>query len=166
MSKWIQDASWKRGQKVEEMFKDILKQKTDTVRPSNLTEQFQHVDYFSEMGSIDVKARKRVARKDLEVQDDLVWLEFKNVQGNKGWLYGKADWIAFERLKDFVLVKRAELAHLAESLCDLERRALKGVDALYRGYQRKGRKDLLSIIKMTDVLTLPHQLWPKEGLNT
>jgi len=162
MSKWIQDASWKRGQKVEEMFKDILKQKTDTVRPSNVTEQFQHVDYFSEMGSIDVKARKRINRTDDEVRDDLVWLEFKNVQGKRGWLYGNADWIAFERLKDFVLVKRIELVELAERLCQTEVRVLKGHNALYRGYQRKGRKDLLSIIKMTDILThLPHQIWNK-----
>ena len=162
MSKWIQDASWKRGQQVESEFAELLNQKSDNVQPSNLIGQFKHVDYTSDIGSIDVKARKRITRKDDEVQDDLVWLEFKNVQGKEGWLYGNADWIAFERLEDFVLVKRIDLVELAEQLCTTEVRVLKSRNALYRGYQRRGRKDLLSIIKMTDILThLPHQIWNK-----
>lgn len=162
MSKWIQDSSWKRGQGVEAMFAKTLNKNTLRLRAANLQEQFEHVDYFSSMGSIDVKARKRVSRKDDDVQDQFVWLEFKNVQGKFGWLYGKADWIAFERLKDFVLVKRSELALMGEKLCNLGDRVSKGREALYKGYQRRGRKDLLSMVKMDDVLKLYHQLWEKE----
>ena len=162
MSKWIQDSSWKRGQGVEAMFAKLLNKRADEARAADLMEQFSHVDYFSNLGSIDVKARKRIARKDADVQDDLVWLEFKNVQGKIGWLYGKADWIAFEREKDFVMVKRDELAKMGEKLCDLGDRVSAGRDALYKGYQRRGRKDLLSIVKMSDVLKLYHQLWTKD----
>ncbi len=162
MSKWIQDSSWKRGQGVEAMFAKLLNKRTDNVRAANLKEQFSHVDYISDFGKIDVKARKRVARKDTDVQDDLVWLEFKNVQGKHGWLYGKSDWIAFEREEDFVMVKRHYLALMAEKLCDVGDRVAVGKDALYKGYQRSGRKDLLSIVKMSDVLGLDHQLWTKD----
>tara|TARA_B110000305_G_C19461319_1_gene654578 strand:+ start:679 stop:1185 length:507 start_codon:yes stop_codon:yes gene_type:complete len=162
MSKWIQDSSWKRGQGVEAMFAKLLNERATEARAADLMEQFSHVDYVSDFGKIDVKARKRVARKDDDVQDDLVWLEFKNVQGKFGWLYGKADWIAFERLLDFVLVKRHDLALMGEKLCDLGDRVAVGKDALYKGYQRRGRKDLLSIVKMTDVLALYHQLWAKD----
>ena len=162
MSKWIQDSSWKRGQGVEAMFAKLLNKRTTDVRAADLKEQFSHVDYVTDFGKIDVKARKRVARKDDDVQDDLVWLEFKNVQGKRGWVYGKADWIAFERLKDFVMVKRADLANMGENLCALGDRVSVGREALYKGYQRMGRKDLLSIVKMSDVLKLYHQLWTKD----
>ena len=162
MSRWIQDQSWKRGQGVEAMFAKLLNEKAIEARAADLKEQFSHVDYVTDFGKIDVKARKRVARKDSDVQDDLVWLEFKNVQGKIGWVYGKADWIAFERLLDFVLVKRADLALMGEKLCDLGDRVSVGRDALYKGYQRSGRKDLLSIVKMSDVLKLYHQLWTKD----
>ena len=144
------------------MFAKLLNKRTDNVRAANLKEQFSHVDYISDFGKIDVKARKRVARKDTDVQDDLVWLEFKNVQGKHGWLYGKSDWIAFEREEDFVMVKRHYLALMAEKLCDVGDRVAVGKDALYKGYQRSGRKDLLSIVKMSDVLGLDHQLWTKD----
>ncbi len=144
------------------MFAKLLNKRTTDVRAADLKEQFSHVDYISDFGKIDVKARKRVARKDTDVQDDLVWLEFKNVQGKFGWLYGKADWIAFERDEDFVLVKRHDLALMAEKLCDVGDRVAVGKDALYKGYQRSGRKDLLSIVKMSDILKLYHQLWTKD----
>jgi hypothetical protein len=144
------------------MFARLLNKRTTDVRAADLKEQFSHVDYISDFGKIDVKARKRVARKDANVQDDLVWLEFKNVQGKFGWLYGKADWIAFERDEDFVLVKRHDLALMAEKLCDVGDRVAVGKDALYKGYQRSGRKDLLSIVKMSDILKLYHQLWTKD----
>ena len=162
MSRWIQDQSWKRGQGVEAMFAKLLNEKAIEARAADLQEQFSHVDYVSDFGKIDVKARKRVARKDADVQDELVWLEFKNVQGKIGWDYGKADWIAFEREADFVLVKRSDLALMGEKLCDLGDRVSVGRDALYKGYQRRGRKDLLSIVKMSDVLQLYHQLWTKD----
>ena len=162
MSRWIQDQSWKRGQGVEAMFAKLLNKRTTDVRAADLKEQFSHVDYFSDFGKIDVKARKRVARSDDNTQDDLVWLEFKNVQGKLGWLYGEADWIAFERNDDFVIVKRSSLAMMAEKLCAVGDRVAVGKDALYKGYQRSGRKDLLSIVKMSDVLKLYHQLWTKD----
>ena len=162
MSKWIQDSSWKRGQNVETEFGALLKKRAVKARASDLQEQFSHVDYFTDYGKIDVKARKRVARKDSDVQDNLVWLEFKNVQGRFGWLYGEADWIAFERVDDFVMVKRHELALMGEKLCDLGDRVATGKEALYKGYQRRGRKDLLSIVKMEDILTLNPHVWDKE----
>ena len=144
------------------MFAKLLNKRTTDVRAADLKEQFSHVDYFSDFGKIDVKARKRVARSDDNTQDDLVWLEFKNVQGKLGWLYGEADWIAFERNDDFVLVRRHDLAIMAEKLCAVGDRVAVGKDALYKGYQRSGRKDLLSIVKMSDVLKLYHQLWTKD----
>ena len=161
MSKWIQTSSWNRGQNVEKSFGAILKERAIEAREADLKEQFSHVDYITPIGKIDVKARKRVSRSDSSVQDELVWLEFKNVQGKVGWLYGEADWIAFERQDDFILVRRHDLATLAETLCRINERAALSRDALYKGYQRRGRKDLLSVVKMSDILVLHHEIWDK-----
>ena len=49
----------------------------------------------------------------------------------------------------------------AQSLCDLNNKVSNSKDALYKGYQRAGRKDLISIIKMSDIENLPHKVWKK-----
>ena len=69
--------------------------------------------------------------------------------------------IAFERDKDFVLIKRNYLLGMCQVKCDLSKKVTNSRDALYKGYQREGRKDLISIIKMSDILELPHQRWKK-----
>jgi hypothetical protein len=101
---------------------------------------------------VDVKSRKKVKRADDKFNDELVWIEFANVQGRKGWLYGSSDIVAFERESDFLLVGRKPLAKLCERLCDLSQLNIAASMPLYTGYQRKGRKDLLSLIKITDII--------------
>jgi hypothetical protein len=106
---------------------------------------------------------KKLSRSAKNTQEDLIWLEFKNVQGKVGWLCGNTDVIAFERKDDFVLVNRGALLDWAEQKCDLNRRVSYSGDALYKGYQRKGRKDLISIVKMRDITDqVPHRVWSKD----
>jgi len=161
MSNWKNSSSWNRGQDVEESFSHLLKQRDPNYKKASREDQFRHIDYHTNFGTIDVKARKRVSRSNTKEQDELIWVEFLNVQGRDGWLKSAVDIIAFERAKDFLLVKRAYLLGLAQSICNLNKRVFTSKDALYAGYQRKGRKDLISIIKMKDILTLPHKIWKK-----
>jgi len=161
MSDWKNTESWNTGQQVEKNFADILKQADPNFRKSTRDEQFRHIDYHSYFGTIDVKAKKRVNRGDSSYQDELIWLEFKNVQGREGWLCGETDIIAFERNDDFVLVRRKRLLEMAMSKCNIDDRVTSSRAALYRGYQRHGRKDLISLIKMKDVLEVKHTIWKK-----
>mgnify|MGYP003642350368 FL=1 len=161
MSKWKNTSSWNRGQRVEKEFIMLLKQRDPNFRKADREEQFRHIDYFSYFGTIDVKAKKKINRSDSEEQDDLIWVEFLNVQGREGWLRGQTDIIAFERDDDFILIRRNYLLGMCQVRCDLSNRVTNSKDALYKGYQREGRKDLISIIKMSDVLDLPHQVWKK-----
>ena len=151
---FIDSDSWNRGQEVETSFQDILDRRDIKYRRATLDEQYKHFDYITDRGTIDVKARKRVNTSDSSEQDELVWLEFKNTAGKKGWLASDVDLIAFERAEDFVLVRRQALHHMAMSKCNLEDKVSRGSEALYKGYQRNGRKDLLSIVKMQDILDL------------
>lgn len=160
-SKWKNSSSWNRGQRIEKLFAPLLRQRDPNYRKANREEQFRHIDYFSNFGTIDVKAKKRINRSDENEQDELVWVEFLNVQGREGWLRGQTDIIAFERDKDFVLIKRNYLLGMCQVKCDLKNKVANSKDALYKGYQREGRKDLISIVKMSDILEMPHQIWKK-----
>ena len=54
--------------------------------------------------------------------------------------------------------------HLAKDKCNLRDKAYKFNDCLYKGYQRRGRKDWMSMVKLQDVLNgcehwfLPHPI--------
>lgn len=162
MSKWKNTESWNRGQEVEKQFADLLRKRDPDFRKASKNEQFAHVDYKTKFGTIDVKAKKRINRSDKEEQDDLVWLEFRNVQGKIGWLTSNTDVIAFERDNDFVLVHRKNLLYWAERACELSNTVMYSKDALYKGYTRKGRKDLISIVKISDLMkNVAHKVWSK-----
>lgn len=161
MSKYKNTKSWNRGQRVEKEFSQLLRMYDSNYRKANREEQFRHIDYFTSFGTIDVKAKKKINRADDDEQDQLVWVEFKNVQGRDGWLRSGADYIAFERDNDFVLVSRNYVLGMAQVKCDLTKKVTNSKEALYKAYQREGRKDLISIVKMEDILNMPHRVWRK-----
>ena len=161
MSHWKNSESWNRGQAVEKEFAALMDMRGLKYEKANRRNQFKHIDYHSSFGTIDVKAKKRLNRGDGKEQDEFIWLEFKNVQGKAGWLCGETNVIAFERDNDFVLVKRKDLLDLALKICDIKHIVHKSTQALYKGYRRKGRRDLISLIKMGDILKIDHRIWKK-----
>jgi hypothetical protein len=161
MSKWKNTESWNRGQVVEVDFSKLLDKRNISWKKATRQQQFNHIDYTTSIGSIDVKAKKRISRSDSDSQSDFVWLEFKNVQGKKGWMCCSTDIIAFEREKDFVLFRRHQLLEWAMGKCDIEQLVSNSKDALYKGYTRRGRNDLISIVKMKDMMEIHHRIWQK-----
>jgi hypothetical protein len=149
--------SFVMGDDAESSFKIAGEKKGWIVTKSSLQEEFSHIDFYVKISetnslSVDVKARKKVKRSDTKTNDELIWIEFQNVKGNRGWLYGKADCIAFERENDFLVVNRKTLARLCEKLVDLTKVNTDITIPLYTGYQRYGRQDMLSLIKMSDII--------------
>lgn len=163
MSYWKNSDSWNRGQEIEKEFADLLRIRDPYFRKANKREQYNHIDYLTRFGTIDVKAKKKLNRSDKSEQDDLIWLEFKNVQGKNGWLNSNVDIIAFERDNDFVLAQRKNILYWAQRACDLNKTVQYSKDALYKGYTRKGRKDLISIVKISDMMdNVAHRIWEKQ----
>jgi hypothetical protein len=70
--------------------------------------------------------------------------------------------MAFERELDFVIVERSALVKMAEEKCKLFPLVRFSEEALYRGYQRKGRSDLLSMVRMSDIIDVAEEIWPKD----
>lgn len=82
--------------------------------------------------------------------NDTIWVEFANVHGKTGWLYGKADFIAYEDITKFHLISRPHLAYIAETKIKNDFVDHKN-DALYHRYSRKGRKDVIGKLLWHDV---------------
>lgn len=146
----------KTGKSAEELFELFLKKTNRKYRPANLAEQYKHIDfvvYGKKEIKVDVKGPKKISRSNTTTDNDFIWVEFKNVRGDAGWLYGENDLIAFYREIDtsFYIVKTPELAQLCEELCD-DKMVFRSSDALYHKYTRMGRKDVLSLIKFEDLL--------------
>ena len=149
--------SFEAGDKAEKLFASALAKAGLSFREASFQEEISHIDFFILKDSappvaVDVKARKKIKRSDTETNDNLIWVEFQNVAGRRGWLYGKADLIAFEREENFILVNRKLFARLCEKLCDITKLNEDVRMPLYTGYQRAGRKDIVSLIKMTDII--------------
>jgi hypothetical protein len=154
------------GACAEDFFEKIALSKNLKIQKATLKQQLSHIDFIltnkeNKSFFIDVKARKRVSRYTDSFTDQLVWIELKNVQGNEGWLYGAADFIAFEREKDFVIVPRKNLVTICNKLIS-SKVVEKSTDALYCKFSRKTRKDELSLIKMEDILkNIKTSIWQK-----
>ena len=113
--------SQKMGESAECLFENLAKQKNLNPIRATKKQQISHVDFILTAKNnikylVDVKAAKKSSRSDSAVSDELVWIEFKNVAGNKGWLYGAADYIAFERESDFIITSRLNLITLCDRL--------------------------------------------------
>ena len=112
----------------------------------------EHWDYLVGDAKIEVKGRKRLSRGDDSVNDDVIYVEFKNVRGNDGWLYGRADFIAFERPDGFLFVRRTDLVVLAELLVGDE---WADRPTLYKRYRRNDRPDeCVGLIKVADLANI------------
>lgn len=145
-----------RGKLAEDKFEQWLILNNRKYRRATKQEQYKHIDFIVEnpehIVTIDVKAPKKVSRNG-DVDEEIIWVEFKNVQGNAGWLYGGNEFVAFytQTEDSFYVIKTAELALLCESLCN-QGYTDKANDALYKRYTREGRKDEISMIKFSDLM--------------
>ncbi len=156
------------GQKAEDQFARLaVRQGFKITASTGRGNMDEHFDYVMERDGktfkVDVKSRKRVARKEKETQDQFLWIELHGVRADdKGWLYaGHADLIAFELSKSFRIVDRLELVVLVEKLVDFKAKVSSPNDALYKVYSRKRRPDLLTMIKSADLMSIRHGEWRK-----
>ncbi len=101
------------GRCAEVRFVRAARNKGLLVTKSSHTEDIhEHIDYWLAIKDggkwgVDVKGNNL---------PDQIWVEFKNVRGNPGWLYGGATIIAFDMPEEggFSIVDRQELAFFCE----------------------------------------------------
>jgi hypothetical protein len=155
------------GQKAESLFAKSAIKHGWVIEPApEDSNKNEHFDYMmSKEGrslNVEVKSLKRMGRRDSDVQDEHIWIELHGVRKeDQGWLYGKADLIAFELKNSFRIVRRTDLLDLVEKLVDFNATVEKSTEALYKLYSRPGRSDSLTIIKANDLLKITSLEWTK-----
>ena len=86
--------------------KRYMKRWPDAKKSTDQEDMFDHVDFWhvrdGEKFGVDLKGNKC---------PDQLWVEFKNVNGDKGWIDGKAKWIVYElpEMGGFAGVERIKL---------------------------------------------------------
>ena len=134
----------------------------EIIQASRLEDINDHFDYkickTGDCSKVEVKSAKKIKRSHMEITYDLVYVEFKNVNGKQGWLYGKADWVAFEQKSGFILIAATKLIEIAEKLVD--RNAFEPYPRLYKSYRRKDRPDEhVGLIRIQDIMAEKHIIW-------
>jgi hypothetical protein len=118
------------------------------IKPSTREENiFKHIDFFLPDGkSVDVKGKNK---------PDEIWVEILNVKGNKGWLYGDADLIAFEMVEmgGFVMVDTSELRDFVAA--NITKEFTTKHESYRKLYRRKERLDIITKLFITDIMSLP-----------
>lgn len=152
----------------EQLFDQIAESKSLEIKNAKRRENIQkHIDkhLIEENGqgwSVDIKARKKASRSDSKAQDEWIWIEFQNVRGNAGWLYGEADRIAFETQDDFIIVDRNSLIDYVENVVDMGKSVKYSSQAKYKTYRRAGRNDLLTMVELSEIKkNCDHFVWEK-----
>ena len=109
-------------------------------RKSNEYEDINlHVDFWHGDKGVDVKGNNL---------PDEIWVEFKNVRGKDGGLYGGARILAFDMPEEggFSIVDRQQLAFFCEKHVRNEKVTDKR-NAYLKRYTRKDREDVISKLK-------------------
>ncbi len=126
-------------------------------KASRSDDMYKHVDYWLAMDSqgkwgVDVKGNNL---------PDEIWVELQNVGGNPGWLKGESSIIAFDMPEEggFSVVSRVDLLEYVNQNVDTEVVRDKR-DAYKKLYQRKDRKDLITILHLRDIRNLEsYRVW-------
>lgn len=148
-----------KGKKVEERFAiDLAKAEGGNTIPSTKEEDInKHIDvkWIPPKGrpcTFDVKGLKKNNRSDTDVSAENTWVEFMNVRGELGWLYGEEDYISFETPEEWLVVKRDEFADkCSASAKNNGRVATVNPNQDFILYQRNGRGDVIMRIPYTFV---------------
>jgi hypothetical protein len=88
----------KKGKEKEDQFSRLF---SNAIEASESDDINKHVDLLINVG-VDVKGLKKINRSDQETNENYHWIEIRGVK-DKGWLYGEADFFAFE-IKDYWIV--------------------------------------------------------------
>lgn len=144
--------SFGRGRRSEYRFLEAIKAIGLQCRKSSRKDDmYRHIDFYildddSEIiATVDVKG---------ENQLNEIWVELKNVRGDKGWLYGDASVIAFEmpEIGGFACVFTKHLIDYVES--NVVDESVPKAEAYKKKYSRDGRADVITLLCLEDLKSI------------
>jgi hypothetical protein len=156
----MKNKEFKIGKETEKNFKKLFLETIDATKEQDIKEHWDIKVLLDEKEvKIDVKSIKKLNRYDVVYNENFHWVELKNVNGDHGWLYGDSDLIAFEIEEYFILVGRLKLKKFIES--KVKDQEITNSKTIYTKYQRKGRKDIIVLVKTIDLMILSYDIIKK-----
>lgn len=131
----------------------------DIKKTSRSADMHKHCDFVVDGESYDVKGLKNSHKKGQ------LLLEVKNVNGKLGWCNSKKkpEMIAFDFGGFFFCARNSDLHKLIKKRCNLRKKVKKIDDALYKGYSRRNRSDLMTLVNLLDAMNdCEHWILPYE----
>lgn len=155
------EKSYKTGNLGESRFQNALELNGINYTKSSKEDNIKgHIDFYVNNRGVDVKGFKDSHSKGFVV------IEFKNVQGNAGWCSdeSKAEYIAFEMIDYFIMVKNKELLdYCRANVCNEYSDKFDLVGCYKKLYSRKNRSDLMTVLKTKDLFNLNFVLLLRYG---
>lgn len=147
------------GKRKEYEFADLLLKRFGG-RCSEATKQqdiHDHIDLIwtidDKTYTFDIKGLKKNHRHDDQVDGSMHWIEFINVHGEPGWLYGKADWLVFECIDRWLFVMpKVLMQSIHDKLRDSK--IYYKDPGYYQLYQRKNRSDIVVKVPIEDLASI------------
>ena len=132
------------GNKFEELFKNkVLEKKLNYSKSDNKDDWYNHIDCYVNGYGVDVKGNRHI---------NTIWLEYTNVNGNLGWLRGKAKYIAmhiFELDCFSIYLRKDLLKYVNENVFE----TTENKNDYLKFYTRKkwGKKDMVVKVRYNDI---------------
>lgn len=171
MNKWKSELDKRGCDKIDQIatdkFINLSKERGWKVSKSSIYDDIMgHWDYEIKRDGIkyrvDVKGLKRI-NSHSAVDDSLILVELKNVNGGRGWLIGEADYIAFEIEEGLLMVKRDKLYQLVRSLIDISIMPVKSTKDKRKHiwYTRSqwGRYDKFVYLTKMEIVNIGQAIW-------
>lgn len=143
---------------IEEKFAEFIKKYGETSSSTRTEDINEHWDVKLDV-KFDVKALKKVKRNDEHPDENIHWVELRNVNGDKGWLYGDADYFVFETDDYWLVVEKENLQKFISEKC--KEKIKTEEPALYKFYTRKDRKDVVTLVKTIDLIFISEKMFKK-----
>ncbi len=156
----------RKGKEVEEQLKNRLREIGHHFEESTDHEdKYHHFDLKINERGIDVKGLKKISRSDKAPTEHFHWVEIKNVSGKNGWAYSSCGYIIFETNDYWVIVETLELQDLVKNKV-VKEYVDNTSEALYKLYQRKGRKDIITLVKTIDLMKIAYCVLDKSDVKS
>jgi len=155
----------KMGVKAEQQFWMKCNDKKYTWQNATKDENCtQHIDCYITLPSlgkisVDVKATKKIARRDMNPQDTWTWIEWTARNGKPGWARSNVNFIAFQMLTgDFLMVNREELQNHVQPMIETNKHIVRvdSQNAAKNGvlWRRAGNKDEMTLVRSDELALL------------
>ena len=136
------------GKEKEKKFAELFK----SVEFSTCKEDRQEKWDVKIISKVDVKGLKKIDRTNKDYNENWHWIELQGNAGNPGWLFGGADYFAFETFNYWMVVSKTELQRFIKK--HVTSKKVLTTKTPYKLYQRKGKKDLITLVSSIDLCYL------------